>query len=306
MNPSRHPAEHPLRVGSGLHKRSNNTMKLPRILGFFLALVFWGAAAIAADAALPPLKLGIMPFNSAVALVKTHQPLTRYLESRLGRKVVIFTAPDYFVYVNQLLDGQFDLAIAGPHFGVMAHERGAVLLYRYKADLQPLFIVREDSPIKDISGLRGGRIALSSPLSMSSIGGAKWLQDQGFQLDQDYRIVVRATHGAAIASVAAGDVDAALTTYTPLNQVPADVRAKVRTLPVDIHIPHLMTIANPRLGQRLINDIRAALRDFGATPEGAAFFRDTGYLGYTEVTPADIKALRPFLELSLQVMRAGS
>lgn len=280
-------------------------MKLLRYFLSAFALIVWGGGAISAEEGLPPLKLGIMPFNSAVALVKTHQPLVSHLESQLGRKVVILTAPDDFTYIDQLLDGQFDLAIAGPHFGVMAHERGFVFMFRYKADLQPVFVVRQDSDIKDVAGLRGRRIALSSPLSMSSIGGVKWLQDQGYQLNRDYLIVERATHGAAIASVAAGDVDAALTTYTPLNQIPPDVRAKVRPLPLDIHIPHLMTLANPRLGASVIEQVRAALRDFAGKPEGAAFFRETGYLGYAEVTPKDIKSLKPYLDLSLKVIKAG-
>jgi phosphonate transport system substrate-binding protein len=58
----------------------------------------------------------------------------------------------------------------------------------------------------------------------------------------------RSTHGAAIAAVAVGEYDAAITTHTPLNQIPPDVRAKIRVLPVNIHAPHLMTLAHTRLG----------------------------------------------------------
>jgi ABC-type phosphate/phosphonate transport system substrate-binding protein len=58
--------------------------------------------------------MGIMPFNSPVTLLKTHQPLIRHLEASLGRAVVVNTSSDYTTFVNQLLDGQFDIAIAGP------------------------------------------------------------------------------------------------------------------------------------------------------------------------------------------------
>ena len=79
----------------------------------------------------------------------------------------------------------------------------------------PHCIVRADAPIASVADLRGKRIGLSSRLSISSIGGARWLQEQGLQMGRDYPIFERATHGAAIAAVAVGELDAALTTHTP-------------------------------------------------------------------------------------------
>lgn len=266
------------------------------LLGFLLA-----GSAHAQDAT--PLRLGIMPFNSALALVKTHQPLRQHLQSRLGRPVELFTSADYVTFLNELLDGQFDLAIAGPHFGIMAVERGWTVLYRYRAVLQPIFVVRTDSRIKTLDDLRGKRIGLSSRLSISSIGGVRWLQDQGLKLDKDYHLVERATHGAAVAGVAVGDLDAALTTYTPLKQIPEDVRAKVAILPVDVKVPHLMTLAGPRLERKEVARVKAALAEFSAaSAAGTEFFKDTGYLGYEEVSAADIRQLKPYVDLTLRMI----
>ncbi len=78
-----------------------------------LLLAFWAVQVFGQSA--PPLRMGIMPFNSPVTLLKTHQPLIRHLEASLGRAVVVNTSSDYTTFVNQLLDGQFDIAIAGPH-----------------------------------------------------------------------------------------------------------------------------------------------------------------------------------------------
>jgi phosphonate transport system substrate-binding protein len=144
--------------------------------------------SLALPAQTQPLKMGIMPFNSTLALIKTHQPLIQHLERMLARRINVFTAGDYFTFVNELLDGQFDLAIAGPHFGVMAQERGMSILARYRADLQSVFVVRDDSSIKTPLDLKGLRVVLSSRLSMSSMGGVKWLQDSGLKLGQDYQL----------------------------------------------------------------------------------------------------------------------
>jgi phosphonate transport system substrate-binding protein len=263
------------------------------------------AAGVVGAQTLPPLKMGIMPFNSTLALIKTHQPLTQYLESRLGRRISVFTSTDYFTYINELLDGHFDLAIAGPHFGIMAQERGMTIMARYKADLQSVFVVRTDSAIKTLDDLRGKRIGLSSRLSISSIGGVKWLHDNGLKLGRDYQLVERSTHGAAVAGVAVGEFDAALTTYTPLKQIPEDVRAKIRVLPIDAHAPHLMTLAHNRLGAPMLERVRQALRTFPDSPGGRAFFEETGYLGYVDVTPADVLALKPLVALTVEMMRQG-
>lgn len=265
-----------------------------------LALLSWAVAGGTFGA--EPLRLGIMPFNSALALLKTHQPLRNHLQARLDRPVEIFTSADYFTFLNETQAGSFDLVITGPHFGVMAIEKGYQPLVQYKAVLQPVFVVRRDGGIRELDDLRGKRIGLSSRLSMSSIGGVKWLQDRGMTVGRDFSLYERATHGAAIAAVAVGDLDAALTTHTPLRQVPEDVRAKVVVLPLDVATPHLMTLANKRLGKPAIDRVRQALYDFPATQEGQAFFQETGYQGYREVVPADLKVLAPYLDLTRKVM----
>lgn len=266
-----------------------------------LLLAFWAVQVFGQAAT--PLHMGIMPFNSPVTLLKTHQPLIRHVEASLGRAVVVNTSSDYTTFVNQLLDGQFDIAIAGPHFASMAKARGATLLVRYKAELQPVFVVRQDSTIRSPDDLRGTRIGLSSPLSMSSIGGVKWLQDQGLVLGKDFRVRDYTSHGAAIAAVAVGDIDAVLTTHTPLRQVPEDIRNKTRVLPSELRTPHLITVASAKLGHRETMRLRQALLAFERTPAGEAFFRETGYLGYSEVSAADLQSLKPFVELTVDMMR---
>lgn len=271
------------------------------LLSVLLGLA-WVRGTAAAET--EPLRIGIMPFNSALALLRTHQPLREYLQRNLKRPVELYTSSDYITYLNEALEQRFDILIAGPHFGVMAVDQGYVALYRYRATLQPILVVRADSPVKTVADLRGKRIGLSSRLSISSIGGARWLQEQGLQMGRDYPISERATHGAAIAAVAVGDLDAALTTHTPLNQIPPDVRARVRILPTEIRVPHLMTLAHRRLGKVELERIRNALKSFAErSPEGQAFFAETGYLGYEPVDKKDIEMMRPYVDLTRRMIR---
>lgn len=269
-------------------------------------LAAWFFAAPGALAAEGSLTLGIMPFNSALALIKTHQPLRQALERHLGQPIDVYTEADYTSFVRESLAGRYDLLITGPHFAVMSIDKGYVPLVHYKAPLQPIFVIRPSSGITGPEQLKGKTIALSSRFSVSSIGGIKWLADRGLTAGHDYQIREYPTHGAAVAAVAVGEADAALTTHTPLKQIPPDIRDKVVLLPSDIRIPHLMTLAHERLGKKAIDAVRRALLEFADSEDGQRFFQDTGYQGYAPVTEADIKALVPYVAIIRQQMKLDS
>jgi phosphonate transport system substrate-binding protein len=278
--------------------RINEMSRCVRFAGFLIILL----AATLANAQQSALRLGIMPFNSTLALIKTHQPLRLHLEAALKRPVEIYTSADYAAFHRDSLAGAFDLLLTGPHFGVMCIDHGYTALFHYKTSLKPIFVVGKEAGITGVDKLKGKRIGLSNRLSVSSIVGLRWLGEHGLQAGRDFEVLEKTTHGAAIAAVAVGDLDAALTTFTPLKQVPPDVRAKVSELPTTVQVPHLMTLAHNRLGPAQVEQVRAALQAFPATPEGQAFFRDTGYQGYDPVGTADLKALQPYVPIVKQMM----
>lgn len=274
-----------------------------KFYGLFFAVMMVFANGV--TSAEETIRLGIMPFNSALALIKTHQPLRQHLELVVGQKIEIYTSADYYTFINELLAGHFDVAIAGPHFARMAIEKGWVPLYKYSAELQPIVVVAKNSQIHQLSDLKNKSIGLSSRLSMSSIGGVRWMEERGLKLDRDFKLTERVTHGAAVAAVAVGELDAALTTFTPLKQVPPDVQEKIKVLPFDLKVPHLMTIAHPRLGPHKIALIQRALRSFQNSDAGKVFFDSTGYVGYAEITVKDVQALKPYVDLTVQMMKVG-
>jgi len=251
----------------------------------------------------PPLRLGIMPFNSTLALIRTHQPLRQHLQQALGQPVEIYTSANYDAFQRDSLAGVFDILVTGPHFGVMCIDAGYLPLVRYDTDLQPVFVLNKSSDIQGVEDFRGKRIGLPNRLSVSAIGGLRWLREQGLVADKDFLVLEKTTHGAAIAGVAVGDLDAALTTYTPLRQVPEDIREHIRVMPTEVRVPHLMTLAHSRLGEAMVARTRDALLSFPATPEGVAFFHSTGYRGYVPIDEESIEALRPYVPIVRELMR---
>ncbi|NTV11211.1 MAG: phosphate/phosphite/phosphonate ABC transporter substrate-binding protein, partial [Zoogloea sp.] len=147
-----------------------------------------------------PLRLGIMPFNTPLSLMRAHQALRDSLATQLRRNVEIGTSADYITFLNDSLDARFDLLITGPHFGVMSMEKGYEPLFHYRAKLVPVFVVRTESNLHDPQKLRGKLIALSSRLSISSVGGLRWLEQHGLKVGRDIGVIEKPTHGAAIAA----------------------------------------------------------------------------------------------------------
>lgn len=272
---------------------------------FFRAALASAVVALAGRAALAhkpsPLRMGIHPYNSTLALIGTHRPLVQYLEKIVSRPIEFVTAPDFDAYLASLLAGEYDLAIAPPHFAVLAIRQAYVPLYQYKSRLEPLLTVRSDSPLRTAADFHGKRIAMADRTALIRLATIRWFEQHGLVAGRDYQIVERPTHGAAVAATVQGEVDAGLTTVSGLAQIPADVRGKVRAIATGIRLPHLVTLAHRRVGEADITRLRAALATLPATPEGRDFFTRMPVEGYEEFTPADQRLMQPYIDLLTQL-----
>lgn len=268
----------------------------------FLAAAAAAVVPTATRAEARPLRVALLPFTDTMALLRMYQPLRSALGVRLGRPVELFTAADFAAHFADIREGDFDLAITGPHFGAWAVERGHRPLLRYKPMLRPLVVVRKDSGITDVSALRGRVVALSNRLSVSSISGEAWLASTGLRAGRDYRLQVSPTHTTAIMAVALGEVDAAITTHTPIRQAPEDVRGRLATIESPTGVPHLFTIANAAMPAAEAGAVRQALLDFAATAEGKAFLAESGYQDYVDITAADVAAMAPVIEVLTAIL----
>ncbi|MDR1350665.1 MAG: phosphate/phosphite/phosphonate ABC transporter substrate-binding protein [Zoogloeaceae bacterium] len=273
----------------------------------FSVLALAALSACSATAAQEaPLRLGIAPFNSPADLFRAHRPLAQHLERSLNRPVKILSSKDHAAFLRDSLRKRFDILITPPHFGALCLQYGFVPLARYKAPFKFIFVVRADSAFKHHRDLRGKRIAFPDYASFFAQAGIKNLAENGMKADTDYQMLDRPSHAAAMAAVVAGNAEAAVTTFAPLNLAHHEIRSKLRIinlndLNMDDHtLPHLMTLADNHLDAALIERIRKALQRFPATGEGKAFFAASGYEGYVPISPQDIKSMQPYVEMIRQ------
>ncbi|MDR1662262.1 MAG: phosphate/phosphite/phosphonate ABC transporter substrate-binding protein [Azoarcus sp.] len=253
------------------------------------------------DAPPPPgkvLRLGIAPFYSAPALLRTHRPLRDYLSRALGADIAIYSARNHERFLNSALGNDYDIAISPVHFLPMLARAGFKPLVRYRNPFELLLVVRKDSGIKRLADLRGRSIGLPDRLSLYHILGMQWLGTLDLHSETDYILSERPSHMALLLAVYAGQVDVALTGRPPLLLLDADIRESLEALEAGHPVfPSLVTLAHERLGGAEIKRIRAALDAFPETPEGRVFFADSGYGGYVPATMNDVKRARRYESL---------
>lgn len=253
-----------------------------------------------------PLRLGVHPYNSTLTLASAHRPLINYLEKKLQRPIEFYTAASFDAFVAALMAGEYDIAISPPHFAMVAIEQGVYLpVAHYRARLDPLLVVPVASAIRAAGDFAGKRIAMADKLAFIRIVVIRWLADAGLTAGKDYEIVERPTHGASISATALGEVDAGLATSTALKQVPLDVQQAVRPVFTGLAFPHLFTLAHPRIGVPLADELKQALVNLTVEhPDGKAFYEKTAYGGFEAISGKELSSLQPYIAATRQLMRA--
>ncbi len=270
--------------------------RLARCLQCLVIAVGLQFIAVASAQDVRPLRLGIHPYASTLALISAHKPLQQYLTKEMGQPVEFYTAPSFEAFVDVLMAGGYDIAISPPHFAVLAMETQYVPLVRYRTRLEPVLAVRNDSDYRRAEDFRGKRIAMADKTAFIRIAVVKWFADHGMQAGTDYQIVERPTHGASVAAAAMGEADAGLITMESLALLPADLLAQLRVVRTGEQLPHLFTLANRRLGDASIARLKRALLVFPGTEQGRQFMDSKSFRGYEEITPDDLRALKPYVD----------
>jgi len=145
-------------------------MTLRMILGLGLTLLLW-APAQALWAGGPAIHLGSVAEDIPAAMHQRLTPLASYLEAKIGRPVILSLSTDMPGAIEALSKGTVELAYLTPVAYLKARKRGDVmLLAKVVTHHQPYFnleiVVRDDSPIKNVSDLAGKKFAFGDAAAL--------------------------------------------------------------------------------------------------------------------------------------------
>lgn len=254
------------------------------------------AAAPAVPAADGALVIGVLPNVAASLLLPQYEYMRRYLERGGGQKVRIVVPANFKVFFDATMAGEYDLAVAAPHFARVAQqERGMVPLVTYEPRINALMVVPADSTVTGPKDLRERVVAFANPQSLVAMYGVQWLRGQGLEAGKDFEVKGARTDLGVGRMLLSGDAVAAIMSNGEFRALPADESSRLKIGEVFARIPNFITIAHPRLERDKINRLRTQLKAFLAdADDGAAFARATGFSGITDVDDAQMRELDPY------------
>jgi phosphonate transport system substrate-binding protein len=231
-----------------------------------LALAAWlGLAGHAHAAPDTPLRIGLAPYLSPVALLAAFRPMREHLERTLARPVEMVTAKDFAALIDATRRGDYDAVLLPAHIA-----RLAVADWRFeplanvKDPVVVQVLVRAGGPIKSVSDLRGGRAGMLDAISLTATVGRQWLQEQG--LGVSVTVVALPSINSAMISLDRGEVEMVVAGASQLISLPSGTPRTERVLTVARDIPGPVYVADPRLAPAEVAGLRAALLAYRPDP----------------------------------------
>lgn len=245
------------------------------------------------DNTLPPLQFGLLPYLSVHQLIKNYLPLKNYLEEKLGRTIVMTTAPDYRSHLLRIRDNVYDFYLTAPHMAALAeHDWQAQRLAGYKRRLEGSLVVAKNSPYRKIADIRGKIIAAPGPYAIVTVLAESLLESH--HLIPGENIIITASHNNSLLAVIRGNADAAIISSSVFGQ--QEYKQQLRLLGTTQSVPHTMFMARAHINESDYLAIRDAFMHFTADGPGKLFFEHTGYVDMVSITDAQMRELAPFAE----------
>lgn len=147
---------------------------MSRLTRFFFVVLLAGTVAVLLKGYFrppkPPLRVAFQVCNSIEENRERFEPLGAWLEKQLGRKVVL-SHVNTFDFIERAQRREFDVLQSNGYVYVNVKEKtgGTLLAREVKSDTGKetggLIVVRADSPVRTLSGLKGKRMVFGPVLS---------------------------------------------------------------------------------------------------------------------------------------------
>lgn len=280
-------------------------MTRPRMTLLLLTLLWLGGQPLtvsAADAAPPPISIGVVPQQSASRMVRAWGPILRYLEAGTGRRFVFSTAPDIPTFEQRLAEGQYDIAYMNPYHYTVVHRQAGYQAFAKASGkrIQGILVVARDSPLNNLQDLDGSTLAFPAPAAFAaSMLPRAHLTRQGIRFTPAYV----ASHDSVYRAVARGLYPAGGGVMRTFNAIEPALRAKLRLLWLTPgYTPHALA-AHPRLDAALVQQIQVLLIGLAADVDGPALLDPLKISGFSAARDADWDDVR---QLGLTTELGGS
>ena len=262
------------------------------------------------------LKIGVLPNHSFTKSEGMTKALDGYLEKTLGLQIDFLIASEYQHIIDLLVEEKIDMAYLEASYYLEALERGAQIQplvapidkYTGRPWFRSTIIVKSDSSIKNLSDLKGKRIAFVDKFCTSGyLVPAIAFQKLRIIPKYDFAQTTYAgTHYKSLKALQKGEVDAAATNipfYMKLQKLGKLNPNEFRAIWESDSISQVPIVVSQKLPQELIEHLKLA---FLQAPNGIEEIMGIQSTGYTLVLDRDyarIRKLRKKLNLQSEAIQ---
>lgn len=216
----------------------------------------------------------------AAEAVAKYEPLARLIEKATGRKVLVVLAREFKRLEATMKTGGYDFVMARPsdYPARGLRDYGYQFVSTMKPDGRCYIVVQKDSPLKNVSELKGKRLLFPENISYMAKFCRAELRDRGIDVARENVKYLREQEAVAW-SIQSGLADAgALASYSGVGK--NWEKNGGRILHQSQPQPYFPLIANKAIGGADIAKIQAALKQAEGTEEGAQMLAKMSVKGF--------------------------
>lgn len=144
----------------------------------------------------------VHPLYNPQLLHKKYEPLMQYLDRHMpGTIFNLETSNDYNDFEQKLKAGKADFALPNPYHATLSRDWGYHVIARMGDDsvFKGIFLVRNDSPIRQPTDLKGKVVAYPAPTALAAaLMPQLYLQKHGVNVQTDITNIYVGTHNSSI------------------------------------------------------------------------------------------------------------
>jgi phosphonate transport system substrate-binding protein len=264
-----------------------------------ISLLVWMMLSLPAEAqqqgsAENPLRMMFVPSGDAQMILKGGKEIAQLLYKATGLHFKTSIATSYAAVIEAMGAGKIDIGWLAAFSYVLAHDKyGVELLLVVQRFGSPFYrgqiMVRADSGIQDLAGLKGKRFAFVDPASTSGhLYPKSLLMSEGFDPHSFFeKTVFAGSHNAVVLSIYKGEVDGGAaydgSRVTVAKTFP-DIFDKVHVIAYTKDIPNDTVSVRKELSVDLKMLIREGLKQVSRSPQGSKVLKKLyGISGFTDL-----------------------
>ena len=194
------------------------------------------------------LVIEVLPKIAASVLSANYARMKRYLERGNEHTVTIVIPSNFKEFFDSTMRGDFDVAIAAPHFARVAQlDRNMVPLLTYQPQINGLFIAASDTDLKEPRDVRERVVAFANPQSLVAMYGRQWLERGGLKQGSDYEMRGARTDLGVGRMLLTGDAVAGIMSNSEFRALPSDEVSRLKVVEIFAKIPNFILMAHPRI-----------------------------------------------------------